>query len=316
MGRFRLFFACDIHGSTLAYRRILNVPKFHEVDLIIISGDLCGKSLTRIVTGGTYIEVWDERGLVENDVNPAEVDQLSRNFENNGRYIFRCDKDLNEKVQNDHELCCTTRNNLAIERLKFWLKLARDKVDTKKVKIVFSPGNDDPKEIDAAIASHIDDDIMWAYNSVITVNKYDVLTVGDSNITPFKTPREKREEDLQILLDNLFQKVKNPKNSICNIHCPPNTSKLDIAEVPSSDKLLFDRSVRRDHVGSTAVRKALEKYQPMIGLHGHVHESAGIDKIGRTVCFNPGSDYSSGTLTGFLIHIQDGNLEGYQWLTT
>jgi Icc-related predicted phosphoesterase len=57
-------------------------------------------------------------------------------------------------------------------------------------------------------------------------------------------------------------------------------------------------------VGSTAVREAIEHFQPMLTLHGHVHESAGATRIGRTLCVNPGSDYHTGRISGCLFQLR------------
>jgi uncharacterized protein len=56
-------------------------------------------------------------------------------------------------------------------------------------------------------------------------------------------------------------------------------------------------------VGSTAVRDAILKYQPMLALHGHIHESSGIRKLGTTTLVNPGSEYAEGILRGALIDL-------------
>ncbi len=66
------------------------------------------------------------------------------------------------------------------------------------------------------------------------------------------------------------------------------------------------------HVGSRAVTEALEKYRPMIGLHGHIHESSGHDKVGDVTVVNPGSEYGEGILRGYIIEIQDGRVNN-QW---
>jgi Icc-related predicted phosphoesterase len=65
-------------------------------------------------------------------------------------------------------------------------------------------------------------------------------------------------------------------------------------------------------VGSTAVRKIIEKYQPLLGLHGHIHESAGFVRIGRTQCLNPGSEYAEGILRGFLVEIEGAKITRLQ----
>ena len=61
-------------------------------------------------------------------------------------------------------------------------------------------------------------------------------------------------------------------------------------------------------VGSRAVRDAIKKYRPVVGLHGHIHESRGAQKIGGTVCLNPGSDYTADLLRGALVDLaEDGS---------
>ena len=66
-----------------------------------------------------------------------------------------------------------------------------------------------------------------------------------------------------------------------------------------------------EHVGSKAVREVIEEYQPMIGLHGHIHESYAKDKIGNTPVVNPGSEYGEGILRGFIIDFRDEGVENY-----
>jgi len=65
--------------------------------------------------------------------------------------------------------------------------------------------------------------------------------------------------------------------------------------------------------GSTAVRDAIERLQPLVGLHGHIHEGRGETKIGRTLCLNPGSVYSEGVLNGLLLTLADGQVKDYQF---
>jgi Icc-related predicted phosphoesterase len=62
-------------------------------------------------------------------------------------------------------------------------------------------------------------------------------------------------------------------------------------------------AVLMESVGSEAVRRVIERHQPMLSLHGHIHESRGAIKIGRTLCVNPGSEYADGTLVGALIEL-------------
>jgi Icc-related predicted phosphoesterase len=60
-------------------------------------------------------------------------------------------------------------------------------------------------------------------------------------------------------------------------------------------------------VGSTAVREAIQRYQPPLSVHGHIHESRGVAKLGRTLALNPGSSYSDGTLQAAVIDLNEKN---------
>jgi hypothetical protein len=63
--------------------------------------------------------------------------------------------------------------------------------------------------------------------------------------------------------------------------------------------------------GSIAVRDAIKKYQPLAGFHGHIHESKGVASIGRTKCFNPGSEYGEGVLRGLLVDLTENGIKSY-----
>ncbi|MEM2704204.1 MAG: phosphoesterase, partial [Candidatus Bathyarchaeia archaeon] len=125
------------------------------------------------------------------------------------------------------------------------------------------------------------------------------------NTTPWKTPRECSDDELREKLENEFRKVDTCENLICNFHAPPYGTRLDLA--PKLDEKLRVKmrfgTVEMTHVGSKAVKEMLEKYQPLLGLHGHIHESSGIEYIGRTLCINPGSAYIQGILNAFIIDL-------------
>jgi Icc-related predicted phosphoesterase len=68
-------------------------------------------------------------------------------------------------------------------------------------------------------------------------------------------------------------------------------------------------------VGSTAVRNVIERHQPPLALHGHIHESRGEAKIGRTICLNPGSEYSDGVLRAVIVTLSETGVKGYQFMS-
>ena len=122
------------------------------------------------------------------------------------------------------------------------------------------------------------------------------------------------EEELASRLEKATSGLADPANSLFNFHCPPYDTQIDVA--PKLDKelrpvLTPGGEPEMAHVGSTAVRQMIEKLQPLAGLHGHIHESRGFSKIGKTVCFNPGSEYTTGVLRGLIINLSDKKLDNY-----
>ena len=87
---------------------------------------------------------------------------------------------------------------------------------------------------------------------------------------------------------------------------PPYGSGLDTAAELDEDLsvVMSGSKPKLIPVGSTAVRELIERYQPLLGLHGHVHERAGATRIGRTLCINPGSDYHTGRISGCLVQLR------------
>jgi Icc-related predicted phosphoesterase len=112
----------------------------------------------------------------------------------------------------------------------------------------------------------------------------------------------------------MFAQARDPTRVILNSHAPPFDSGIDDAPLLDEDLTVQQSAgqVKLAPVGSHAVRAAIERYQPLVGLHGHVHESAGFRRIGRTFCVNPGSDYGTGSLNGALLNFSRGELKSHQ----
>jgi Icc-related predicted phosphoesterase len=145
---------------------------------------------------------------------------------------------------------------------------------------------------------------------VVEVDGIEMLTTGWSNETPWKTERETSESELRTMIMKMIDRLERPENAIFNIHVPPHATALD--QCPKLDENLRPVSSGGNPVmtsaGSTAVRELIEAHQPLLGLHGHIHEGRGIARIDRTVCVNPGSNYSEGVLNGSLIRLRQGEV--------
>ncbi len=193
-----------------------------------------------------------------------------------------------------------------MDRLKEWIALADERLAGSKYKVYMAPGNDDHFEVDAVINDSAA--IVNANDRMVMVGDHEMVTFAWTNPTPWDTPREKPDEELEPMLEALVAQVKNKSQAIFNFHAPPYGYALDLAPELTAD--LIQAADRRIHVGSRAVAKMIDKYQPLLGLHGHIHESRGVQKIKKTTIINPGSEYSEGVLKGVVLILNKGKLQG------
>ena len=303
----RIFFVTDVHGSNTCYRKFLNALKVYNVDVGILLGDLTGKVMVPLVekTGGGW-----ETSLMGHHTEVGtqeELDKLKKTIEMMGYYWvhltpedFRCYKDDPKEVDRLFK-------ELMLKRLKEWIALADERFKGTQYKVYMAPGNDDHFEVDQIIEDSAA--IINCNGKNVMVGEHEMVTFSWANPTPWDTPREKPDEELEPMLEELIAKVKDKSNAIFNFHAPPYGYALDLA--PELSKDLIQAADRKIHVGSRAVAKMIEKYQPLLGLHGHIHESRGVQKVKRTTIINPGSEYSEGILKGTVIVLEKGKVKDY-----
>src|SRR5581483_12282601 len=145
-----------------------------------------------------------------------------------------------------------------------------------------------------------------------------VASCGDVTPTPWNTEREYSEEVLGQRLARMMDAVPPGAKVVANFHNPPYSSGLDFAAELDANLTPVLRGGRPSivPVGSKAVRDAINKYKPVVGLHGHIHESRAAQKIGATLCLNPGSDYSADVLRGVIVDIAaDGSFLDFLFTT-
>jgi Icc-related predicted phosphoesterase len=141
-----------------------------------------------------------------------------------------------------------------------------------------------------------------------------MISWGYSNITPWHSHREQTEEQLTDSLRRMASSLRDPARAVVNVHVPPFGTQLDDAPVLTPDLRVVQvmGQVQFAPVGSTAVRDLLLDIQPLLGLHGHIHESSGIRRVGRTIAINPGSDYMTGVLNGALVTLDGDRVAAHQ----
>jgi Icc-related predicted phosphoesterase len=307
----RAFFITDVHASDRCFRKFLNAAKVYKADSLILGGDITGKLMVPVVErdDGTFsLELFGEQKTITRN----QLDETRKELANAGQYSFVTSRKELDEIEASKEKMDRVFNDCILSVLRSWLQLADERLRGTNVKCYISPGNDDRLEIDDVLidSGHVID----PENRVVDLDGgYEMITLGYSNITPWKSPREVSDEKLGEMIEALASKVKRPDTSLFNLHVPPINTELDKA--PAVDEELRyvkeGLGVKMAHVGSMAVRNSIEKHQPLLGLHGHIHESKGFVKIGRTLCLNPGSEYSDGILRGALVNLDGGRVKEF-----
>jgi len=300
----RLFFATDVHGSTACWRKFVNAAEFYSADVLVLGGDTTGKAIFPIVReNGTYRYTRNEQEqTVETEKDLREVKDSA---EDAGFYPYVLEESEYESLQNAED--ADERHDEIFheqmkQRIREWGEFATERLP-EDVPVYISPGNDDPFEIDETWRDV--DRVRLVESEVVRVDEYyEMASTGYSNVTPWDTPREAKEDTLRERLEDVIAEIDDMDHAIFNLHVPPYDSQLD--EAPELDENLKPKygAQTMEPVGSTAVREVIEKYQPPLSLHGHIHESRGKTQIGDTVAINPGSVYSEGSLQGAIVDLE------------
>ncbi len=314
----RLFFATDIHGSERTYRKFINAGKFYEVNTLVMGGDISGKLMIPIIKEGNGHHRATLQGTVQHIATEEDLKQLQDRLGLLGFYYKIMDEDEYKALAENPEAVNKLFHELARKRLTEWVDLAETRLKGTGIRCFVTGGNDDDPEVLEAIKGVNRESFIACEAEVIPIDEqHTMASVGFSNPTPWKTPREIPEEKLDEIIEGMCAQVKDFEHCIFNFHVPPLDSTLDLCPkldwstdpptpITSSGQIVFAGA------GSPSVRKAIEKHQPMLGLHGHIHEAQGMVKIGRTTCVNPGSEYGEGILRGCLLTYADGKVEGFQ----
>lgn len=309
-----MFFSVDVHGAESVWRKWLRVPELYEADALLLCGDLTGKSLVPLISRGSG--KWNAYYFGRNWTlqEGSELDAMEKRIMDSGSYTLRCSPDEVKELQNDPTAVERVMMAMIKDRMASWMEMLIEKVDLSAVDAIVMPGNDDDWEIDDVISSFQDRGVRWCLDEPVSVLGAPMISLDYVNPTPWDTPREDSEKGLRKRIRKLVKKLDDPQRAIFNFHAPPHGTMLDLApELDSSRKpVTVAGQVNFVHVGSRAVTEALEKYRPMIGLHGHIHESSGHDKVGDVTVVNPGSEYGEGILRGYIIEIEDGRVNN-QW---
>ncbi len=307
----RIFFTTDVHGSDRCFRKFLNAAKVYKASCLILGGDITGKVLIPVVEreDGKYeAQVFGERAVFGKE----KVDEVRKKLQDAGQYSVVTARAELAEIQADKAKEEKVFNDAMAEVLTSWVALAQERLKGTGTVCYVSPGNDDKLEIDSALVDS--GPFVNPEDRVVELDGgFEMITLGTANPTPWKSPREVSEERLGEIIERLASQVNRPEDAVYNLHVPPINTELDRAPAVSHDFNYVKEGlgVKYIHAGSSAVRKAIEKHSPLLGLHGHIHESKGFVRIGRTLCLNPGSEYADGILRGVLANLEPGKVHDF-----
>ena len=296
----KIFFATDIHGSETCWRKFLNAAAFYKADLVILGGDVTGKVMIPIVAHTGYWQV-TVRGESMRLETAEELAAIERQIRNRGSYptiVTPDELDVLSQTEGEVDRRFSVEMMASLDR---WLDMADGKLKGGEIGCILNGGNDDIFEIDQLIESS--PCVTFAEGKVLDLDGFSLISMGWTNPTPWDTFREAPEDDLATRIEAIATQVPDPGRAIFNFHAPPYGTGLD--EAPALDDNLrpMHGGAVMKPVGSVAVRDSITKYQPLLSVHGHIHESRGVKKMGRTLAINPGSVYGDGVLQGALIDL-------------
>jgi Icc-related predicted phosphoesterase len=299
----RLFFSTDIHGSEVCWRKFLNAGQHYKADVVILGGDMTGKALVPIIDdggGSWHSTLLDNRETLngEDEVQDFEAAVIRR-----GYYPFRTTPEELAELSSDEPRWHALFEDEMLKTVERWMAMADERLGGTGIRVFVCPGNDDQLEVDEVVANA--KTVELGEGRVIDINGFQLASSGWANRTPWDTYREEDEDVLLERIERMLGEVTtDPEHTIFSLHCPPYNTGLDEAPQLTADMSLKDAGRATVPVGSTAVRTVIERYQPALALHGHIHEARGTHRLGKTLCINPGSSYEQGQLLGAVIDIE------------
>ena len=298
----RIFFATDVHGSEVCWRKFLNAGAFHKADVLIMGGDMTGKAMVPIVrTNGSWeVTLQDQRQVLTTE---DEVRAIEKRISDRGYYPIRLTPEEITAWNADSALVDARFKAEMLGNVERWMALGDERLEGKGIRCIVSPANDDMFEIDPIIAAAKNIELGEA--NTIPLDGFSLVSTGWANTTPWHTYRELEEPELRERIDGLVADVPDPKRAIFNFHAPPYGSNLDNAPKLDADMKYVSGGQALIPVGSKAVRESILAYGPPLSLHGHIHEGKGAVKLGSTLAVNPGSSYEDGVLQAAIVDLDE-----------
>jgi len=310
----RIVYAGDVHGSERCFRKFLNAAAFYDAEVLIMGGDITGKVMTPVVEDKPGRFTATVLGRKERVKRPDDLEDLEKQIRFNGFYPYRCAQEEYERLANDDRYREEVMSRVMVDEVVRWVGIADEKLAGTSIRCLIMPGNDDEFEIDAVLGS---ERVENPDDRVVRVGDIQVLSSAWANPTPWDSPREESEAQLSARFERIAAELDPDLPAIYNLHVPPFDTGLDTAAELDADLgvVTIGGQPSMVAVGSHAVRSFVETRQPLVSLHGHIHESRGVARLGQTVCLNPGSNYADGVLDAVVVEIEEGRNVNHQLVT-
>ena len=306
----KLYFATDVHGSEICWKKFVSAGKFYKVDAIILGGDMTGKAIVPIIAqgGDKYkVTLLEQESILEGQ---DEVDNMARIVRDRGYYPYVTNPDEVTEISTNPSRSDELFLAQVLETGRRWMEYADEKLDGTGIRCYVCPGNDDMFELDEVVAASKHVELVEGL--VIPLDEqHEMISTGWSNPTPWDTHREEEEDALQRRIEAMVGQLQDVRNAVFNLHAPPFGSGLDEAPELTDDLRPAYAGRSLISVGSHAVEAIVEQHQPLLGLFGHIHEGKGARKLGRTLCINPGSMYEQGILHGAVVELKRRKVVSY-----
>jgi Icc-related predicted phosphoesterase len=310
---FALYYASDVHGSDQCWRKFLGAGRFYEVNALIMGGDLTGKAVVPVELGADGSFSTEFLGEIRSGSGDAALGELTEAIRYNGMYPWVASAEEIARLRGDAEARSELFEHVMLDELRRWVALADERMAPLGIDVYAMAGNDDPWSCDAVLesASHL----IACDLRVTEVGGHEMISCSYANPTPWSSPRELDEDALYARIQPLADQLERPETAIFNLHVPPIASGLDTAfEIDDQLRIVVRNGKPHEiPVGSTAVRRLIEEYQPLLALHGHIHESRGATTIGRTLAINSGSEYATGRIHGVIVKLSHDAVINHQF---
>src|SRR5246127_2188851 len=213
----KMFFATDIHGSEICWKKFLNAAAFYKADLVVLGGDVTGKVMVPIVAHHGYWEV-TVRGERLRLGSREELLKVEQQLRDRGSYPAIVTREELDQLSSQEAI--DERFNAEMTRsLDRWLDMADGKLHGGDIPCILNGGNDDIFEMDPILEAS--PCVTFAEGKVLDLDGWSRVSMGGPSPPPWNPHREAPEQERAAKIAPLAGQVPAVRRPIFNFHAPP-----------------------------------------------------------------------------------------------